>query len=253
MTPDFSQLQRMYADRFHVHEVRPGILEVQLPVFAEDGDPYHIYLRTEDDGSLKLSDLGTTVMKLSYNYNLETESRERALEEILRENRVEYQDGEIYLPVSKPDIYPEVLHFAQVLGKISSMEYWRRAQPIRQFEETLRTHIFSHMQEYGPRENVSHLGERDDYKADYGFFTNLSRPTYLFAVSSVSKAGDTNACLLAFQATARPFFGIVVYGEQDITRKYQRRLAVLADKIYLELEDFIESGASQMRRYAVHN
>lgn len=71
---------------------------------------------------LRISDHGLTLMKLSYNFEIDTPKRKEILESTISQNRCLYDSGIIYL-----DIYPQqfimgVYQFAQVISKINAMD-----------------------------------------------------------------------------------------------------------------------------------
>ena len=47
-------------------EKNKNLIRVETPFFFPDGDPYQIYIKELPGGNLKLSDMGHTMMHLSY-------------------------------------------------------------------------------------------------------------------------------------------------------------------------------------------
>lgn len=55
-------------------EKRPGIFKVLLPFFHEDGDMYDVFIEEIND-YIRISDYGLTMMKLSYNFEFDTDHK----------------------------------------------------------------------------------------------------------------------------------------------------------------------------------
>lgn len=248
MMLNLDRIRETFGSSFSMEEIRPDLQAIHLPIFGEDGDALGIFLRTVDS-TVFLTDVGTTLMRLSYTYNMETEARMRIFSDILRENRVEFEDGEIRYPVRSADLYPDLLHFAHVLAKVSALEYFKAEVVASLFYENFREVVYRHLEEYAPIRDVSLLGDNNDFIADYAFHKNLRQPIYVFAVRGNTKALESTACLLAYQQSRHPYLSVVVYDDYHaLTSKNFNRLTTLADKQYLELAEFEEHGPSYFAR-----
>lgn len=106
-------------------EKRPGVLKVLLPMFHEDGDMVDIFLEELPGNRLRLSDKGLTLMRLSSSHDIDTDNKERIFRLILEENRIQEEDGNLFLDVSLEQIYPAVLQLGQAVAKVCNMAlYW---------------------------------------------------------------------------------------------------------------------------------
>jgi len=65
-------------------------------------------------------------MRLSYTYDLDTENKQRIFNRILSENRIQEQDGRLFIEAEPERLYPALLQFAQTVAKVSSMTYYKR-------------------------------------------------------------------------------------------------------------------------------
>ena len=108
------------------YERRPGIHQVIIPIFHEDGDMVDIYVHDspKGDGYVRISDFGMTLMRLSYTFDVSTPARERILASILINNGVERGDDGLYLDAPIGIVYESVLRFAGCVQKVCSMRYW---------------------------------------------------------------------------------------------------------------------------------
>ena len=108
------------------YERRPGIHQMIIPIFHEDGDMVDIYVQDspKGDGYVRICDFGMTLMRLSYTFDVSTPTRERILESILINNRVERGDDGLYLDAPIGIVYESVLQFAGCVQKVCNMRYW---------------------------------------------------------------------------------------------------------------------------------
>ena len=69
-------LKDQFNGRLQVNEKRPGIYQLFLPLYHEDGDMIEIYLQQEN-GHWKISDYAIALMRLSYSYDVDTENKKK--------------------------------------------------------------------------------------------------------------------------------------------------------------------------------
>jgi len=88
MTEILQYLKSQFNHSFDVRLKRPGIWQVFLPFYQEDGDMLDIFLSyiNFENKIIRISDFGMTVMKLSYSYELDTSNKRRLFNKILSEN-----------------------------------------------------------------------------------------------------------------------------------------------------------------------
>jgi hypothetical protein len=91
----------------------------------------HVAFRELRPGVLQVlaSDHGLTLMRLNYTYDLDTGNKQRIFNRILSENRIQEQDGRLYIEAEPERLYPALLQFAQTVAKVSSMQSSRRNWP----------------------------------------------------------------------------------------------------------------------------
>ena len=92
---NLDQLKKQFNGFVDLRIRRPGITQVRAPLFHEDGDMVDIFLSEPVNGeqNIRVSDEGMTLMRLSYGYEINTESRQRVFERVLAENGVGYESG----------------------------------------------------------------------------------------------------------------------------------------------------------------
>jgi Domain of unknown function DUF1828 len=247
-------LREQFNGHVAFRERRPGIVQVLAPLFHEDGDMVDIFLDEPRNGAgkFRVGDHGMTLMRLTYNYDLDTENKQRIFHRILAENRIQEQDGRLYIDVEPERLYPAILHFAQTVAKVSSMQYFKREVIQSLFYEQLAEFIEERLGEYNPRAHVVPIPEHDEYEVDYQFDAG-PRPLYLFGVKDSDKARLVTISCLEFQRRRLPFKSIMVHQdfESGVSRKDRLRITSAADKQFTSLDDFRENGADFLQRERV--
>jgi hypothetical protein len=238
-------LRHEFNGRVAFRERRPGVVQVLAPLFHEDGDMVDIFLDLAADGNgkVRISDHGLTLMRLSFNLELETETRQRIFSRILSENRVQEQDGRLFMEADPDRLYPAVLQFAQTIAKVSSMQYYRREVIQSLFYELLEQFIEEKLAEYSPRPRTLPVPDHDEYEVDFQFDIGR-RPLFLFGVKDNAKARLVTISCLEFQRRRIPFKSVAVHEdfESGISRKDRLRITSACDKQFTSLEDFQQNG-----------
>ena len=102
-------LRAQFNDRVRFVEKRAGIFQLLAPFYHEDGDMIEIYIeQVGDNGKIRISDHGMTVMRLSYEYDIDTPNKRRIFDKMLSENQLSERDGRLYLETSRDILYPSI-------------------------------------------------------------------------------------------------------------------------------------------------
>lgn len=104
-------------------EKRPTIFKIILPCFDEDGDMYDIFVEESpvDQDKFRLSDRGSTLMKLSYTLVLDTLREEKICEDIVAQSHCQFDEGIIFLDVFPEQLEYGVLKLTQTISKINTL------------------------------------------------------------------------------------------------------------------------------------
>jgi hypothetical protein len=92
---------------------RPGLFQVELPAFMGDGDGAAIYVRPGKNGSLVVTDLGSTRMRISYQRK-PTGEIDEALSQLAEQQGMHLHEGEIRTEVGARDLLAATLGLLQV-------------------------------------------------------------------------------------------------------------------------------------------
>ncbi|MFH1005303.1 MAG: DUF1828 domain-containing protein [Bacteroidota bacterium] len=242
-----TKLASQFNGRLRVNEKRPGIYQLFLPFYHEDGDMVEIYLQKENN-HWKISDFAMTYMRLSYSYKVDTENKEKIFQKIIIENGLKEENGNIFITANDEGLYPSILQFATGVSKASSMRFFKREVIESLFYEMLEEYILSELQSYKPEENITPIEERDDLEVDFAFHPN-GYPVYLFGVKDVPKARLAAICCLEFQKHQQKFRSYIVHDDfEKLSKKDRARLTSACDKQFISLDDFRENAVKFLER-----
>lgn len=238
MNEILEHIKKSFNNKINIREKRPGIYQLILPLYHEDGDMVDIFIEQIDDKSYRLCDYGMSLMRLSYSYEIDTDNKEAILQKILNENYLSEENGNIYYITKAESLYSDILHVCQTYMKIGSMRYFKREVIESLFYEMLDEYIKSELSDYKPKQNVLPIPDRDDLEADWEFMPN-GHPVYLFGVKDKSKARLATICCLEFQKANLNFRSLIVHEDfEKLPKKDRSRLTNACDKQFTSLDEF---------------
>ncbi|MEI8174087.1 MAG: DUF1828 domain-containing protein [Deltaproteobacteria bacterium] len=237
-------LQSQFNHRVSLREKRPGIVQLVAPLYHEDGDMVDIFLDLPRNGQdkIRVSDYGMTLMRLSYSFELDTPNKERIFQKILAENQVNEENGVLYVETDPQSLYPTILHFAQIVAKVSNMRLYKREVIENLFYEQLDEFVLDQCALFNPQAKVLPLSDRDDLEVDYRF-GNGTHAVFLFGVKDVYKARLATIACLEFQRAQLTSTNLIVHQDfEALPRKDRSRITSAADKQFISLDDFRQNG-----------
>jgi Domain of unknown function DUF1828 len=243
-------LRSQFNNHIAFRERRPGILQLIIPCYHEDGDMVEIFLEPspEREGSIRICDYGMTLMRLSYSYELDTPRKEQILARILSENYLNEDDGNLYLDAKPDALYPAVLQFAQTVAKVANMRIYQKEVIRSLFYEMLREFVEKELKRYKPQPRQLPIPSREDLEVDY-LFEVQPHPIFLFGVQGDAKARLVAIACLEFQRAKTGFKSFVVHEDfEDISRKDRKRITSAADKQFVSLDDFKQNAIEVFER-----
>lgn len=233
---------------YMVYAKRPGIYQVSLPIFYEDGDAVEIFVEEIDGGNVRISDYGMSLMRLSYDYDIDSPNKESILSQIIAENRLREKDGIIYTDVPPDEIYPGILQLASGISKIGSMKYFKKEVIQSLFYESVETFIVEKLANLKPEKHFRPIKGREELEVDFLIKTPV-RPLFIYPVKSSDKAKNVIINCLSFQKEKIPFTSVIILENMDVlTKKDQALLTNIADKQYASFEAFSTSIESYVER-----
>lgn len=229
---------------------RPGIVQVVAPLFHEDGDMLDIFLdvrESSENGCIRISDYGMTLMRLSYSYEIDTPTKIKVLDKILSENGVINENGSLIIEAPVDNVYPSLMQFAQTVAKVSSMQAFKREVIQSMFYDTLNDFVVNHLATYRPEQHYVPIKDKEELDVDWRFPSVPSgRDIFLYGVKDTAKARLAALSCLEFQKARLPFRSVIIHQdfETDLSKKDKRRLTNIADKQFATLSDF-QAGAEE--------
>lgn len=242
------QIEQEFNNRICVKQKRPGIFQLNIPIYHEDGDMIDLFITSKDNNEYTLCDYGLTLQRLAYTYDIDTENKEAILQKIILENELYEEDGNICLKTKKDTLYTDIMHITQAYAKIGSMRYFKREVIENLFYEILDEFVITELQDFNPKVKVLPISNRDDLEADYSFSPN-GHPIYLFGVKDVARARLATISCLEYQKANLNFRGWVVNEDfEKLPKKDRSRLTNTCDKQFTSLEDFKASAKLFLER-----
>ena len=219
-----------------------GVYQIVAPFLHADGDLLEIYLKTlkDEDHYVELTDLGMTLMHLSYSTDLDKESTMSFIRSLIREQRFTFENGVISYAAPLEGLENQINYYAQGLSKIMSATALSRDVRESIFYEQFRVFVFNKLKEYNPQKDYIPLQNHTEYAVDYLCQKSSDqRPIYLFPIKNSYKAKDVLSTILFFRSKSVSFRSVAVYEDLDaITEKDRRRIINITDKNFYTIEDF---------------
>lgn len=243
-------LRTQFNNHFDLRVKRPDIVQLIVPLFHEDGDMVDIFLQEIDADTIRISDFGMTLMRLSYHFDIDTENKERIFQRILLENHLSESEGNIYLDIPTTNLYPGILQFAQGLAKAASLSLFKRETVRSIFKELLHEFVLESLQEYHPVFNHLPLPDREDLEVDI-LLTFNNRSFFLFPVIDSNSARLATISCLEFKRQKLLFTSCAVHEDfSTLPKKDMSRVTSAADKQFISLSNFKEEAEDFILREA---
>lgn len=202
-----------------VDEAKPGLWRVRTPFVFPDGDGYTMYVQQLPSGGARISDMGATLMHLSYENDLQKfrdGTRARLLDQILADASVQEDDGEFFVEAPLSDLGSSVFRLGQALTRIHDLSFLNRLRAEGTFYEDLRELLRSIVEAERIHEGyfVPDVPRADEYPVDYRI-DGGSSPLFLFGVPNRDKAQLATIVLQHLIAAGTQFNSMVVF--QDMS------------------------------------
>jgi hypothetical protein len=242
---DLAALQTQICDAFCQHVTlseREDYIIVPLPMTARDGDGLTVYLRRASGGGWRISDLGSTIMRLSYDAKLKdvlSGTRMRLFETILAEAGVEENDGEIFIEIPGDKLIWGIFTVGQAISRIGDLSLWTKSRAESTFQDDLRAQIYSLIDKDRVNEDyiIPNITSAEMYPIDFCIETG-ARPLYIFGVPNGNKARLATITLQHVEGQGNNFESMIILSSMDDVPKTDiARLMVVANDLVPSLSD----------------
>lgn len=253
---DIANIRTSLADSqaigFDLYERRPGKFQFIVPVLHEDGDMVDVYFQDSPKGEdyIRICDFGMTLMRLSYTYDVNTDTRRRIFDSILINNGVDNDHGNLYLDTSVDMLYEGILQFTGCVQKVCNMRYWSREIVRSAFYDDLEEYVTTQLTRFSPIADQTPIQESPIISVDWSL-THNNRNFYLFGVRGNDKAKNVAIALLEIQKAQLPFISLVVHEDmEELGRRERLYLTSNADTQYPTMNEFRDKATSDILRFA---
>ena len=129
ITTASESLTRNLAATIRLLPRRDGTIYVETPFEFADGDAYPIHLRPAKAGGVRVTDRGHTLMHLSYQMDVDSlrdGAKARAFEQVLREQGLSEESGELFVEGPMDDLAELVFRFSHALTRVADITFLNR-------------------------------------------------------------------------------------------------------------------------------
>ena len=212
-------------------EQRPdGELMLQADFEFPDGDRYPIYL-SEAPGGVRLSDRGDTLMRISYDHDIDAflaGSRGQLIERILGEEAVDQDRGVFHLDAPIDRLSDALFRYGRTLTRIYDLTLHSRSRATSTFYDDLADLLFQTADEERIQRDhlLPGLPNAEAYPIDYRMEGKSGGQVFLYGVPNRDKARLTTIILSHFHRNHIDFDSILVFSDQaEIPRMDLARLS----------------------------
>lgn len=241
-------LQGQIKSNINSRPITSSKIQVWLPVYYEDGDMIDVFVENRDKESCRITDSGMTIMKLTYNYDINTDNKKKILNQIVESSGLSIENGILIKDVAKDTLFKELMIFSNTIVRISTMSYFKREMIKNLFYETFDEFVTTEISPLFTVQNqfMPIIG-KEEYTVDYRVVGK--RDIFLYAVKDSSKARLVTICEQTFKLNNIDTDSIVVYEDfGSIQSKDQRRILNASGKQYTSFDEFRKNGMEYISR-----
>lgn len=194
-----------------------GLLYVSTPFFFPDGDAYSIYLEPLPTGGFRVTDMGNTLMSLSYENDLSKlrdGTRAKVFNQIISELDLIDDGGELCIETSADELGNSIFKFGQAITRVHDISFLNRVRVESTFYEDLESAIKdvcddgSVVKDYA----APNVPDSQNYLADFAV-TGGKRPLLIFGVPGSSQARLATIVMQYLQKHSFEFRSLVAYAD----------------------------------------
>lgn len=245
MNVDIEQIRKKLCDALcaevTLHPKGEGMILVETPFYFPDGDPYQIYIEELPTGILRVSDMGHTMMHLSYENDIDKfrkGTRGEIFDRILNEMDIEEEEGRLHIDSRVEDLGNNLFKLGQALTKINDLTFLNRVRVQATFYEDLQEELYRHIPAEKIHSDYVYEGIENaaDYPIDY-YIEGKYDPLYVFGIPTRDKARLTTIVLERLLRSDADFESILIFADQSsIPRPDLSRLSNVGGEMIASLD-----------------
>ena len=212
-------LSHALCDEIRVREKTPDLFALDTPFTFPDGDTYQLYIKELAGEMLRITDMGHTLMHLSYENDIEKfreGTRGLLLQQIMRESFVEEERGAFFIDSNPEQIAVSLFRMGQALTKIYDLSFLNRPRS----ESTFYDDLQERLRQLLPAETITKnyvpadIEGATEYPIDYRI-EGKNGPLFLFAIPNKDKARITTITLERLLRAGVNFESLLVFADQS--------------------------------------
>jgi hypothetical protein len=234
-------------------EAPDGALLVSSPFLYRDGDGLPVYLETDKNGKPMLTDKGHSLMRLSYDMDVDKVVENRGnrndlFKSALFTGQVKNHAGRLVRSIDEnTDVAQAVFRFIQTMIRVNDLEYLNKERVRSTFKDDVHDFVMRAVGSEAVNENWSDPeNDPDDiYPADYKI-DRPDRPVALFALTSDSAARDATISALHYEKWGLNLDKAgIMETSGKLTEKVESKFRDAADDFFVYEEKFDMQRAEQ--------
>jgi len=230
-----------------------NLLSIETPFYFADGDPYQIYIKEMPGGIIRLTDMGHTMMHLSYENDIDKfreGTRGKIFEQIKAEAFVDEENGAFFIDTPMENLGSNIFRLGQALTKINDLTFLNRARAESTFYEDLQEQLFKIVGEEKVIKDYffDEIENSRDYPIDYRIEGKHS-PLFLFGIPNRDKARLTTIILERLLRTKADFDSLLIFSDQgSIPKQDLARLSNAGGEMIASLDAEADFSRKLLRR-----
>ena len=226
-------LKKQFMNLFELVPVRPNIFQVMLPYYYPDGDVYEIFIEKKGMNFI-VQDFGLTLMKMSYDIDVESDTKQDLIKKVITENQVQFDDGNIFLVSEKLFLLPNLMCLLDTISKLSSLVWLNSKRNRNPFYEALEHFLSDTFKDYGFERKFTpdQIPFADDYYAPHAITkTKNQSPICIFPIASNDRCDQVTITAQHYLLSQfRPLMLGIYENMEDITPKKSSKVTNILDK-----------------------
>jgi hypothetical protein len=243
--------------KINIRQKNGKLALIETPFFFSDGDPYQIYLKEMPGGAIRLTDMGHTMMHLSYENDIDKfreGTRGKLFDQIKAETLVSEDNGEFYIDTPVENLGFNIFRLGQALTKITDLTFLNRARAESTFYEDLKEQLFKIVGEERITRDYYYEGmdNAKDYPIDFKIEGKHS-PLYIFGIPNRDKARLTTITLERLLRVKADFDSLLIFSDQgSLPKQDLARLSNAGGEMIASLDAETDFSRKLMRKVSLN-
>ena len=206
----------------------------------------HTDLQVPDDVVVENVHLSESLMRLSYLFDIDSDKKQKVLNDIISNRGASLESGSIELIVPNDNLFCGIMSYSQLVSEVCNMEILSREMVSSLFYD----HLSESVELIREKSDLTYIKDyqvpgHPDMNVDFAFLgTGKVRPIYLFGVKDTNKAQQTTINCLNLTLDKIPHRSVSVFENIDGVTTFSRNALINASgKVYSDLASFQKNGA----------